>query len=306
MVAIFGPAGEWLGGSSISYPWETDEENHHKHEAYGWVTRVDIPSHGRAVWISAFRVQGHVDATPFRLPDGTWSGGYLGRFHSYSVEAQVCNAGGECGVVRFAGWLNYGNLEIDGVTDCAPLPDLHPLCPNGPGGRRIHFDSPQFPGNIPGKATFFWYGEPSTYEGSVEALSPVIVAFAMSDTWNEVSLATLFDPLAATFCPAGDCHLNGSTIQQHVLKFNIRAAFDQDGDGLADFNGYTDRYGRLVEGCTAVGLDCVPLILEGIPVGTVEHRDDRDLGLGPDGAMDFDTSPAALGTGSEWWITWPN
>lgn len=302
LVSIFGPAGEWLDGGSISYPWETAAENQLKHEAYGWVTRTDIPSNGRPVWIHAFRVQGHVDATPFLLPDGSWSGGYLGRFHSYSVEAQVCReSDGACGVIRFAGWLNYGDLEIEGITQCAPLPDLHPNCPHGPGGRRIHFDTPGFPPAVPGKATFFWYGEPSTYIGSLEALNPVIVAFSTSDTWNEVTLATLFDPAAATFCIAGDCPLNGSTIQQHVLQFRVKASFDSDGDGLADFNGYTDRYGREVTGCTAVSLDCVPLVIDGVPIGLVEHRDDRDLGIGPDGSQDFDTSPAG-----EWWIGWPN
>jgi hypothetical protein len=308
VVAIFGPAGEWFGGTSLSYPWQTADENQHKHEAYGWITRMDIPANGRDVWIRDLRVQGHVDSTPFLMPDGSWQGGYLGRFHSYSVEASVCRAGdGACGIVRFGGWLNYGNLEIDGQTDCAPLPDLHPLCPHGPGGRRIHFDAPGFPGTIPGKQTFFWYGEPSTEDGSVEVLNPVIVAFALSDAWNETALDTLLDPDEATFCIDGNCHLNGSTIQQHVLQFNVKPQLDPDGDGLADFDGYTDRYGREViggasaTGCTAVSLDCIPLIIESAPVGLVQHRDDTDLGLGPEGSEDFDTSPAG-----EWWIKWPN
>jgi hypothetical protein len=236
------------------------------------------------------------------MPDGTWSGGYLGRQHSYMVEAERCRASdGACGVVRFGGWLNYGDLRITGVTNCVPLPDLNPNCPHGPGGRRIHGDIPQFPGNIPGGNSFFWYGEPAPTEGggSPELFHPVVIAFAMADAWNEVSMDTLYDPLAATFCPEGDCNLNGSTIQQHVFQFTVPTSLDSDGDGLAHFDGYTDRYGRVVTGCTEVSLDCVPTVVEGAPVGQHQYRDDQ-LGIPVSGTQDFDTSPPG-----EWWIKFP-
>jgi hypothetical protein len=301
---IFGKPGAWYGSSSsISFPWETSMENMHKHQAYSWIVRRDIPPRpGEKVWTAAFRVQAHVDATPFQMPDGSWSGGYLGRQHSYSVEALRCRVSdGACGIVRFGGWLNYGDLEIDGVTECVPLPNLAPDCPHGPGGRRIHFDFGGTAPKLPRRSAFFWYGEPAPDGGggSPELLHPVVIAFATADAWNEVSLDTLYDPLAATFCPEGDCELNGSTIQQHVLQFNVPARLDRSGDGLVTFSGYTDRYGVLADGCEEVTLDCVPVQFRGAPVGRHQYRDDY-YGIPISGTEDFDTSPKG-----EHWIEFP-
>lgn len=39
---------------------------------------------------------------------------------------------------------------------------------------------------------------------------------------------------------------------------------DADRDGVAEFQGYANRFGQPVEGCSGVSLDCVPLILDGI------------------------------------------
>ena len=71
---------------------------------------------------------------------------------------------------------------------------------------------------------------------------------------------------------------------------------DPDGDGYIDFNGYTDRHGKVVNGCTAIGLDCVPLIFENVPRGYTQYRDD---GHGLEGTYDGRTQP--IGT-----IQFPN
>jgi hypothetical protein len=295
---IFGPAGAWFGGSSLSYPWQTNNENQTKHEAYAWIVRHDIPANGRDVWIKDFRWQVHAISAPFTAPDGTLHGGYLGRFHSYSLEAQVCNSSGQCGIVRTGGWIDFGNLEIDGIDDCVDLPSdpsQQETCSNL-GRRRIHY---YWPGsNMPNKSTFFWYGRAGLLNGEIPALHPVQVAVATND--GSVNLVP--DDLYSLhfFCPDWECPLNNSTIQAHVVGFGVDSKFDPDKNGIANFNGYTDRYGVLVDSCTTPSLDCVPLIIEHAPVGLVQHRDDKDLGISTAGEQDFDISPEGL-----WWIEYP-
>jgi hypothetical protein len=295
---IFGPAGAWFGGTSLSYPWQTNNENLTKHEAYSWIVRHDIPANGRDVWIKDFRWLVHADGYPFTAPDGTLHGGYLGRFHSYSLEAQVCNTAGQCGLVRTGGWIDFGHLELDGIDDCVDLPtdpSQQETC-NNLGRRRIHF---YWPGDgVPGHSSFFWYGRAGSLNGDVPALHPVQVAVSTGD--NNVNLVPNDLYTLHFFCPNWDCELNSSTIQAHVVGFAVNSAFDPDGNGLADFSGYTDRYGVLVTGCTAPSLDCVPLIIEHAPVGQVQHRDDQDLGLPTAGEQDFDISPP-----DQWWIKYP-
>lgn len=295
---IFGPAGEWFGGSSISYPWQTTHENELKHEAYSWIVRREIPSHGRDVWIKAFRWQVHATSAPFTNHDGTLHGGYLSRFHSHSLEAQVCNSSGQCGIVRTGGWIDFGHLEIEGVEACVSLPSdptQEETC-SSLGRRRLHYF---YPGEgIPRSSAFFWYGRAGLPNGDIPALHPVQLSVAT----NDGSVNLIPDDLYTLhfFCPAWDCALNNSTIQAHVIGFAVPSRFDPDGDGLADFSGYTDRYGVVMDNCVAPALDCVPLVVEGAPVGKVQHRDSDDLGLSAAGERDFDSSPPG-----EWWIRYP-
>lgn len=316
--SLFGEPGAWFGGSSISYFWQTAEENLHKHEGYGWIVRCDIPADSNPAdpnpnYIHNFRSQGHIDPMPFLMPGGTYAGGYLGRQHSFSAEAEVCRkSDDQCGVIRWGGWLNFGDLELRSgntvITQCVPLADVSSACPHGPGGSKIHFDIPGFPGSLPRAATFFWYGEQSTSaEESVEVLNPTVIAFAMGDAMVDVQLATLYTPDQVMFCPEMDCIFNGSTLSQHELTFNVRASlFDPDGDGFASGLWFVDQYGRANTECMSIGqglgngLFCIPLLMDHVPVGPVEHGDPENLGLGADGARDFDLSPAG-----EWWITWP-
>jgi hypothetical protein len=296
---IFGPAGAWFGGTSISYPWQTPDENQTKHEAYSWIVRRNIPANGRDIWISAFRWQVHATSAPFTGHDGTLHGGYLARFHSYSLEAQVCNSAGQCGIIRTGGWIDFGHLEIDGIDDCVNLPtdpSQQETCANL-GRRRIHFFDPN--PNSENHSTFFWYGRAGLLNGALPALHPVQVAVATSDSSVNVVPGDLYT--LHFFCPNWDCELNNSTMQAHVVGFAVPPSTDSNGDGLGDFNGYTDRYGVVVNGCTAPALDCVPLIIESAPTGQVQHRDDQDLGLNTAGEQDFDTAPSGL-----WWIDYPD
>jgi hypothetical protein len=268
---------------------------------YGWVVRRDIPSLGRPVWTKDFRWQFHATSAPLIAQDGTLTGGYLSRFHSFSLETQVCNAGGSCGIVRTGGWVDNGNLELregENIDDCVFLPhdpSQQEAC-ESLGRRRIHF---YYTGNnIPNKSTFFWYGRIGLIDGGLPALHPFQTALATNDGSVNLIPDDLYN--LHFFCPNWDCPLNNSTIQAHVLNYSVRSDFDPDNNGIAEYNGYTDRYGVVTTGCTAPSLDCVPLIIEHAPVGIVNHRDD-DIGIGTAGTQDFDISPPG-----EWWIKYPN
>lgn len=267
---LFGPPGARFTAGEISYPHETPNENANKHEAYSWIVRRDIPAYADA-WISDFRLQVHATSAPFTAADGTLTGGYLGATHSYSLEAIYCTPDG-CGLVVTGGWLDYGCLEVNGVFVLGEDCNL--------GQRRIHYYyTDDRSGEL--KAEFFWYGRQNP-----GAVAPIIVAVASADVSVNVDPSDLFS--LHFFCDAinpYDCNKNDSTIQAHVLQFWPKASYPESG------GYYTDRYGQLVAGCTAPGLDCIPLVVEG-PLWTsapIQYRDDA-FGIGSAGTMDFDTA----------------
>jgi hypothetical protein len=300
---IFGPPGAWFGGTSISYPWETPHENHEKHEAYSWIVRRGIPSHNREAWIQDFRLQVHATSAPFTAPDGTLHGGYLARFHSYSLEARVCNNAGQCGLVRTGGWIDFGNLEIAGFGPI-PLPGEAEAVTDQ-GRRRIHYfhADPERRRESQLGAPFFWYGRqrPQSPPWDNVPLNPVLIAVSTNDSAVNVDPERPYELLF--FCPDYDCNKNDSTVQAHVVQFSLRVNY-AGANGRINLATYTNRLGELVTGCTAPGLDCVPLIIDNAPAtpGPIQHRDDTHLVDHPNlGYDDFDTSPPG-----QWWIKYPN
>jgi hypothetical protein len=302
---IFGPPGAWFGGSSISYPWQTPHENEEKHEAYSWIVRRGIPSQGREEWIQDFRLQVHVTGTPFMGDNGALHGGYLSRYHSFSLEARVCNLGGQCGLVRTGGWIDFGNLEIH---DYGPMPlpgeedavaDL--------GRRRIHYFHPDPEARQDSRlgAPYFWYGRQLPPGDNAAAanipLKPVLIALSSVDAAVNVDPARLYE--LQFFCPNYDCDKNDSTKQAHVVQITVPEAYAGP-DGRVNLSVFVNRYGVLASGCTAVGLDCIPLQIENAPAtaGPVQHRDDTHLVGHPNsGYDDYDTSLPG-----QWWIEYPN
>lgn len=300
---IFGSPGVWFGGASLSYPWETPHENHEKHEAYSWMVRRGVPSHGRETWIQAFRLQVHATTAPFMADNGALHGGYLARFHSYSLEAQVCNQSGQCGLVRTGGWIDFGNLEINGY-GAIPLPGEEEAVDDN-GRRRIHYfhQDPELRKESQFGAPFFWYGRqrPNSPPWGNVPLNPILIAVSTTDASVNVDPDRLYELLF--FCPEHDCNKNDSTIQAHVVQFSIPNAY-ADSNGRVNLSAYTNRYGELVTGCTTPSLNCVPLLIENAPAtsGPVQHRDDTHLLDHPNSGYDeFDTSPPNL-----WWIDYPN
>lgn len=273
---IFGPVGALYTGQEISYPWQTfsaaGTENEMKHGGYGWLVSRDMGCSSAFAdgCLTDFRVQYHAIMA---------AAGAVTRFHSFWLEARGCleSNPSRCGIIRTGGWADYGRLEIDGQTVALPND------PSGSvSGRRIHYYNT-------GSSNYgTWYGNNAI----------ALVAIQTADMWGLVNPSNPSE--LHLFCPDFRCRNNNSTMQAHAIGVVIPSAWDNDGDGYVTYRGYTDRYGKIVNGCTQVGLDCVPLEVIDMPVGTYQYRDDTH-GLGDTGRGDFDVSPSG-----EYWITYPN
>ncbi|MEZ4640050.1 MAG: hypothetical protein R2856_34680 [Caldilineaceae bacterium] len=200
------------------------------------------------------------------------------RYHSFALEARGCleSNPSQCGTIKTGGWIDYGMLQID--NEHVPLagdPNRY-----DDGQRRIHYY------NV-GNANFgTWYGHNEI----------AVVVPQTADMWGYVYPDN--PSQIHFFCPDFDCENNNSIMQAHEIGFSIFAFMDEDRDGIVNFSGYTDRHGDIVDGCTEVGLDCVPLEIVNMPVGIYRYRDDAH---GYGNGLEYDTSPRGQN-----WIRYPN
>jgi hypothetical protein len=280
---VFGPPGAWYEGGSISGLFQTTLENESKHEAYNYMVVLDIPQPDVAnIWICDFRIQSHVTAAPFKIND-VLSGGYLSQFHSAVVEVQVCDmTGGELvsGVNRTAGWYDFGCLFFENDTPVDPDPSSCDFF----GPRRIHFNSN---GGADCCAHFFWYGK-----NHPTAANPVQIAIASFDAAVDLHPDTPreLDFICLENQPY-NCRFNDSTRQPHLVVL-----FPTPGMRTGEF--WADRYGVEVEGCTAVGLDCIPNLIEYPVPFELQFRTDGEVAFeyddcAPDWCISYPQQPSS-------------
>ncbi len=258
--------------------------------------------------------------------------GALTRFHSLFVEARSCYAGAipnnnpvneTCGTYQGGGWadlgrLNYpqrgtyqplpnddpdfGNFDIAGVPEAAPY-RIHSLGKNS-------LDSWQTEGN------FFNY-LPNDPQGDYRIKVGYGIHFPQGESIGETNPQAYGaqDAIPHFWCKEEDsnlltCSNNNSaaalfrtwvSIPQHLDG----SSYDTDGhqDGFFSFNGYTNRYGDIVEGCQSVGLDCVPAKAVHFPVGGCKSQSCKSAYRGSvsQDYYDADISPEGV-----WWIEYPN
>jgi hypothetical protein len=244
---------QWAGGE-ISYPWQTSShhgnENDVKHGGYTWLVRRDLPCQSQFTngCVTAFRVQVHAI--------GSTQDAYV-RYHSFWLEAKVCrkDAPTDCGIVRTGGWTDTGDLLVDNI-----LILDEPLNGNS---FKLHYSGSYLPDGVGNHNFGTWYS------GSREGWATVAVQF--EDMWGLINRDGNPEPVHLFCEDLTDCTNNGSKVQPHVIGAGImgryRRLVDPDRNGYADFNGYINRYGVPVTGCTTPGLDCVPLVLEHVPLG---------------------------------------
>lgn len=295
---IFGPAAALYGGQTISYPWETPNENLNKHGGYKYSVAVKDECQregfeylGETNCVNAWRIQYHV------------VGGAMGanvRFHSHWSEVQVCTPDmSQCGTIKTGGWADFGILEVPYKTNIIPLPvDPDPV------NQSIH--APPYRGHEPVDVAM-GRGERGGDNKSVWTSANrygynklMNFDFRVLDNWGGVNPE---NPSELHFiCPDYQCKYNSSEHHVYAVKVEIPETLDDDNDGFVSYTGFTDRQGNLVDGCDTPGLDCVPLEIVGAPVG-IGIFSRSNSGPRPPGEVipDFDTSPPG-----EWWIEYPN
>jgi hypothetical protein len=260
--------------TNLSYPWQTEGENINKHGGYKWTVRATnedpcIPGEYGINGTDGFAVQFHGkgDAHEFEH-----------RVHSDFIIVRVCD-GTNSGILVTGGWQDYGQHESPYQGVILNLPDqpvpafpsaLSPYntlhCFNDDGlstdcGTKASTTSPTTWVSRPQAALFgnvltqlLWRSR-DTYQivnGSTRLTMP---------TYRYVCGNTIYNPIG--------CKANSTTGTIHQIWGEIPAEWDMlDGvpDGLVTYSGYTDRWGNLVFGCET-GLDCIPLVLQGIPIG---------------------------------------
>lgn len=305
----------WAGGE-ISYPWQTFQgagdhfemphegsclENECKHVGYKWMVlqngscdaNDEYVTTGANHCIINARVQAHMI---FSQQDA------LVRFHSVWVEAQVCEFGGiNCGIYRGGGHLDMGRLNIPRGT-YVPLPN-DPAAFAELAAEKQPYRIHGAPGERPLDS---WQSEGNQYN-YLDGVPRLMVGFGVhvSDGWGGVDPA--HPDVIDLVCPDFQCNHNNSEAAMFRVWVTIPPAFDGsqwDTDprpGFFSYTGYTNRYGDIAENCTAVGLDCVPVEIIGVPIGRSRFRGELTTTN-----VEYDTSPYWPDGTRDWWIEYPN
>lgn len=323
---LFGPAGALWGGQSISYPWETNHENHHKHSGYKYGINRNLGCEFGGTGfmakncVDAFRVEYH-NAGQLDIPV---------RFHSYFLEARICTTdGSKCGVARTGGWADFGILKSPYPGSWIPLAGQDPATVSDEQARIEPYrtDNPLIGDNnfnnldyyreraLSGKVSASKQGFGFHNQSYWSTDYPTRNQYGYNKTasfkfwvYDDPALVDRNDPFnPVTICPNYDCLYNNSEHLIYEVTVKVPEDLDTDGDGIVTYSGYTDRQGNIVQGCTTMSTDCVPLSFENVPVGVAAWGTNSDIGLetvqpgGVVGPVDFDVSP-----GKEWWIAFPN
>lgn len=231
-----------IAGGDISYPWQTPSENTNKHEGYYWIVRENLacPTSPLPGCITDFRALVHQMADGHDAPV---------RYHSFVLEARVCAAA--CGFIRVGGWQDTGDLEVNGT-----------IVINEPNSfNRIK----QHRSNSPNAV---WYPSSQIYEQGLQGFARV--SLTIYDQWDYTSASAPGNFTDYVCYPAPACRANGTSMTPHLVVVDVPALYesdvDPDGNGVADYAGYLNRYGALVTGCAETGLDCVPFVLSNVRV----------------------------------------
>jgi len=287
----------FTGGQQISYPWQTMHhdgclENDCKHGGYKWTFKTtnedpciaaEVGPNGTDGYAVQFHGRGDAEDN-------------LTRVHSSFIAVVVCNVQGQRGVLVTGGWQDYGQrvssyqsediLALSGQPDPAYRGLLSPYlsldCYDDTGNQADDCGT-KF---IHSGAT--WVSRPQAREmiDCCHKVAQLLFRSRDPHQWVNGSSRFLLDAQTfrwvcgvETYNPVG-CRGNNTTVRIHQVFGDVPEAWDSlDGavDGLVTWQGYTDRWGNVVEGCEQAGLDCVPIYLQNVPVGGFSSTFDNEV-----------------------------
>jgi hypothetical protein len=248
----------------ISYAWATvsatgvgENSVPNKHRMYKWLVAPSLPCalnsdpNGQSKMITAFREELHAD-------------GNLGaaiRFHSFWGEYQLTNcANGERGYLSVGGHIDYADLYAGNTL--VPLGSIDP-----PSSCVLNGDRRQegLLGSTE-QSSSVWYGasEHATVAGATQpcdddgGLVPHVSVQVNVDT-NQFGPVDPSNPTSILFYP--DFPNHDQTIVSTDAQTIWISGFSTDASGHVNFNGWVDRHGRVVSGCLAPSIDCIPLVI---------------------------------------------
>jgi hypothetical protein len=276
--ALFDPAGSLWGapGHAIGYPWLSSPiENIEKHELFKIIVRVDNPKPASGPWIRNFRSWTHSVGSGGHIPGVSSKDGFQTPVHSFALEAEVCRADGvTCGTLQIGGLQDIGVGILDGAGRGGPDRCVMPntafnmlSCPE----QFAVLQQPRHMHGFPGgnRRDFTWYADTSPSYRRVAGAENFNIGFGtIGQAWAPV------DESDVNALPFYDVNVfTGSTMSQEILSW--AAPRVGVSGGVANFNGYVDRWGNVRPAgvCQAVSFDCPPLIMVNLPAVAVQYRD---------------------------------
>lgn len=242
------------------------------------------------------------------------------------------------GILRMGSWLDFGKLQAEFYSTQHKRPGGSVTFPGGM-TMEFTADTPEIFGQLGGEPYWFMtlntsiaryrtsqYPDSAGEQWSSNEVGPSSLAdcapFPVGDQCGNrhVHIAIRsFDSFALLrpapnvnspnyICPKlmpANCTYNGATRSLKELAIWIKPSWDSlDGvkDGYVTYSGYTDRWQRMrPEGaCSQIGVDCIPIMMENVPVGYAASRYNVGL-LGKD-VTDYDVCAKA----GFWCISFPN
>jgi hypothetical protein len=306
----------WPLENWISYPHQTPHENEMKHTGNVFTvnsTASDITASDFEC--VQFRDPPNIDGCviAWRIHTHTIGGAraLLTRIHSIYGQVFVQNPDGTIGSISTGGWVDWGHLMApykqqliptaqDGPFELAGI--FYDAVSTNLGQPPYRAGEPQITDGQPGRYAAQWNMCSNQTGAHTHAICLDFVSFrdfggVDVDAPSNIWLA----------CPDLTCDNNHSNIR----PYEVRATTPPElGDGLINFNGWTDLHGNIVDESECVVNEfgifpCAPLVINNVQAGTYLFRIDLGTNAGPNGPQDrwqeeYDTSPAG-----ESWIKYP-
>lgn len=311
VVAIFGDHTQYTG-QEVSYPWQTFSgaapgypvppadsalfENVAKHTGYKFEFRdlgatYCTPMTGAIAAPNAWLIERHSKGNKHD---------FMSRVHSFWAAIRMCvKADNSTAYIYTGGWQDFGQRVSPVKGHVIPVPG-NPSPVYSSSNRPYLFHSCTGHADCTGIATLEWNSTGRHIEGHP------LLSFGFrsrSTQWLDATNGfNQADPPFRFICadaqgnynPVGCIYTNTFS---HLFRVDgiVDASLDLlDGvdDDRVNYEGYTDRWGNIVQGCTGMGLDCVPLKMVNVPVGVFDTKFPPQDTFRPDYNIYFDGQPS--------------